>query len=1616
MVNIFVDASNTSAGSGTSIDPYNTIQAALLDAGFRPPTQHVDIFVQDGTYAENLIIDRGDLSLITTNGSANVTIQPASGSAISLSGDLGAAETVSITGFTLSGGSTGVNVASSTILGSLVFDDITVSGAAQSGIVVNDVPGLGSVTIQNSTFVDAGSGVGNSNGSAAIVLFDFHGDATISNVDISNTDTALTPVGDIPDNAIQIAGFDQTTYDVLDPIGTVSLSDVSITGFYHKPPLIIQGFTNLSNLTLTNISIEGSSTWGPLVFVDPIASNGAAVQGTSGYPGFFAGNTPGATNTLDLSGVTIVANTNPAATVDVFVRGTDANDIYTGTNGRDFLNAPAEGDIDYGGDDELHGMAGDDTLFGGTGDDIIDGGADTDTAIYTGPSSGYSFGVTIDGVTGLATAFNTVTDTDTGTLDEGADTLTGIEILAFDGGAEIFDLTDPVQLFDGTSAFRGTFTTIQDAIDAAGADYSILVQDGTYPENLTINQPGLSIASVGGSGNSTISVASGSAISLSGDLGAAETVSITGFTLSGGSTGVNVASSTILGSLVFDDITVSGAAQSGIVVNDVPGLGSVTIQNSTFVDAGSGVGNSNGSAAIVLFDFHGDATISNVDISNTDTALTPVGDIPDNAIQIAGFDQTTYDVLDPIGTVSLSDVSITGFYHKPPLIIQGFTNLSNLTLTNISIEGSSTWGPLVFVDPIASNGAAVQGTSGYPGFFAGNTPGATNTLDLSGVTIVANTNPAATVDVFVRGTDANDIYTGTNGRDFLNAPAEGDIDYGGDDELHGMAGDDTLFGGTGDDIIDGGADTDTAIYTGPSSGYSFGVTIDGVTGLATAFNTVTDTDTGTLDEGADTLTGIEILAFDGGAEIFDLTDPVQLFDGTSAFRGTFTSVEDGVDAANSMAGSVLLADGTIDAEGLTPDGQIHVTGDLSISGQGAAATTIQANASTGTSGDSRGMFLVDSTMQLDIADVTVDGNGFNIWQGIRSLGSVDVDNVTFSNITYQASGSPYAGTAVAAFGTNSVLEVSNSTFTNIGRIGAQFFGTSTTGIFENNTYTGKGAVDGLDYAVEVGGGAQATIIGNTISNNTGIALSDGSTSAGILVSTFFNPGTEATITDNVLTNNTVGIAVGYDMNDTSVVNLTGTNTVTSTDPGSWGLTVVGNAVVTGVNASLTGNGARVFWDAGDGNNMIEGAALADNLSGNDGDDTINGNAGDDTIDGGNGNDILNGGIGADFMLGGDGDDTYFIDNTGDAAFEFAGEGTDTVHSSVSYTLFANLENLTLTGAMAINGIGNNDNNTINGNDADNILDGRGGSDIINGGDGNDTLNGGLGVDTVDGGDGIDTLDLSGATNTQKVNLVTNVNIGGFANNDTFLNIENVIGSSTRGDDITGTAGSNTLQGLGADDILRGFNGDDILEGGDNNDYLYGGRGADVLDGGNGIDWAMYNDSSHGVIVDLGGVGSGGIYSDGDTYISIERVRGSNFDDTITMDGASNKVIGGDGDDTIYGMGGKDQLRGGNDNDRINGGADNDTMFGDAGNDIFEFDLGSGQDFIADFEDDIDTIELDGNLRMAEIAGMSIIDIVMTYGTQVNANRIDLDFGNGDVLKILATGITEADLYDDITVV
>ena len=126
---------------------------------------------------------------------------------------------------------------------------------------------------------------------------------------------------------------------------------------------------------------------------------------------------------------------------------------------------------------------------------------------------------------------------------------------------------------------------------------------------------------------------------------------------------------------------------------------------------------------------------------------------------------------------------------------------------------------------------------------------------------------------------------------------------------------------------------------------------------------------------------------------------------------------------------------------------------------------------------------------------------------------------------------------------------------------------------------------------------------------------------------------------------------------------------------------------------------------------------------------IYGEGGNDTLYGGLDFDILNGGAGDDALFGGAGDDTYIVDSAADAITENLDDGIDSVQSNATYTLSANVENLTLTGTAVINGTGNTLDNAITGNSAANILMGDAGDDRLDGGLGNDTLVGGSGNDT-----------------------------------------------------------------------------------------------------------------------------------------------------------------------------------------------------------------------------------------------------------------------------------------------
>lgn len=152
-------------------------------------------------------------------------------------------------------------------------------------------------------------------------------------------------------------------------------------------------------------------------------------------------------------------------------------------------------------------------------------------------------------------------------------------------------------------------------------------------------------------------------------------------------------------------------------------------------------------------------------------------------------------------------------------------------------------------------------------------------------------------------------------------------------------------------------------------------------------------------------------------------------------------------------------------------------------------------------------------------------------------------------------------------------------------------------------------------------------------------------------------------------------------------------------------------------------------------------------TGTSGDDALTGTDLADLIEGLAGNDTLDGGAGNDRLIGGTGDDIYIVDSALDVLTEKAGQGTDTVRSSVNWTLGANTEHLALIGANAINGSGNALANALLGNDAANTLSGLGGNDTLDGGAGADTLIGGAGDDHYAGGRGADTLtDTAAASN------------------------------------------------------------------------------------------------------------------------------------------------------------------------------------------------------------------------------------------------------------------------------
>jgi Ca2+-binding RTX toxin-like protein len=331
-----------------------------------------------------------------------------------------------------------------------------------------------------------------------------------------------------------------------------------------------------------------------------------------------------------------------------------------------------------------------------------------------------------------------------------------------------------------------------------------------------------------------------------------------------------------------------------------------------------------------------------------------------------------------------------------------------------------------------------------------------------------------------------------------------------------------------------------------------------------------------------------------------------------------------------------------------------------------------------------------------------------------------------------------------------------------------------------------------------------------------------------------------------------------------------------------------------------------------------GNALDNVMTGSVARNILVGGGGNDTLYGYGGNDELNGQVGADTMYGGLGEDTYIIDNVGDHAIELPGEGVDTVNASISYTMEANIENVTLTGVNTNDTVFGNDlSNTINGNAGDNTISGGIGFDVINAGNGNDVLDGGLGGDFLNGGLGNDTAYYYSSATGVRVDLTSNLADFGDATADNIFSIENVIGSNTGSDVLTGNSEANFLSGYGGADVLDGRDGGDSLFGGDGDDILKPGAGFDYVVGGVGIDWVDYSTSVTGTLVHLFYGGGAGGDAAGDGINEVENVLGSLFGaDTIYGDNAANNLIGQGGNDIFHGSAGADVLNGGADNDTV----------------------------------------------------------------------------------------------------
>ena len=723
---------------------------------------------------------------------------------------------------------------------------------------------------------------------------------------------------------------------------------------------------------------------------------------------------------------------------------------------------------------------------------------------------------------------------------------------------------------------------------------------------------------------------------------------------------------------------------------------------------------------------------------------------------------------------------------------------------------------------------------------------------------------------FIRGTSGSDVLVGTAVNDSITGLAGDDTLSGGagHDILRGEEGADMLFGEAGIDNLEGGAGADT-LDGGPGGDILVGGTEDDTYVIDDAADVVLEN----ADEGVDTVKSSVACTLAANVENLILT-------GTATLNGTGNALD------NALTGN--------GAKNILSGG----AGSDLLDGGGNAATLI------GGAGDDS--YVVDNTG--DVVSENADEGTDTVGSSVTHTLAANLENLALTGLAAINGTGNTLNNALAGNSANNTLDGGVGSDTLAGGGGNDTYGVDDPGdaVFENadeGTDTVKSTLSyvlgvHLERLVLTGPAAingTGNDLGNTLTGNSAANILSGGSGSDTLIGNAGNDhldgGTEADqlkggAGDDAYIVDSAGDVVTEKLNE-------GTDTVQS---------------------SIT------YTLAANVENLILTGAVAINATGN----TLN-----NVLTGNSANNTLKGGTGADTLLGGAGDDIYIVDNVGDVVTEYFNEGLDTVQSSVTHTLAADVENLSLTGSAVINGTGNALDNALTGNSAANTL---------TGGPGNDTLNGGGGADKLVGGVGYDTYVVDSSTDV----VTENVNEGAdsIRSNITYTlgaNVENLTLNGTGVINGTGNALNNVIYGNSANNTLTAGSGDDLVNGGS-------GAGADTLNGDAG------NDVLEGM--------DGG--------------------DTLKDPGGNNLFNGGTGNDTLTGNSGHEIYM---------GGAGNDTITTGTGADIIAFNRGDGQDVVNASTGADNTLSLGGGIRYTDLSfSKSANDLMLGLG---NADQITL---------------------------